>query len=168
MPELKRKPLSTEYYEKLGPRQKEFFDLYVKHRTLSAVQKKLDWTTRDTYKIFNSVTVQKALDEYNENIKTTSYYNEAVIIDELWKEYFIAKTSKDRTNILVLLGKAIGMWSNLTQTNKDGSKVTYNIVNYNNIKEEIDKNKEEVEKEKDKEINIPDGFEITNYDRTLQ
>lgn len=163
---LKLRETSLKAYEALTPRQREFFDLYIQTRTLTSVYTKLNWNSGDCLRVYQSVGVQEALKEHNENLKTSSQYNEAIIIDKLWYEYSDPDTPKNvKVQILVQLGKHIGMWANTTGASKEtGTKsVTYNIVNYSGIKEEIDKNKEEVEKIKDQEFDIPDGITITDY-----
>jgi hypothetical protein len=163
---LKLKEPEYKAYEALTPKQKEFFDLYVETRTIASVVRKLGWNTGDTLKVYQSVGVQAALAEHNENLKTTSHYNEAVIIDKLWFEYADPETPKNvKVQILVQLGKHIGMWANTTGATKEaGAKsVTYNIVNYAGIKQEIEKNIEEIEKVKDHEFDLPDGITITDY-----
>jgi hypothetical protein len=134
---LKLKNPSSKAYEALTPKQKEFFDLYTQTRTIASVVSKTGWNSGDTLKVYQSVGVQAALAEHNENLKTTSQYNEGIIIDKLWFEYADPDTPKNiKVQILVQLGKHIGMWANSTGTSKEvGTKsVTYNIVNYSGIK----------------------------------
>jgi hypothetical protein len=163
---LKLKEPSYEAYEVLTDKQRQFFEEYTRTRTISSVASKFGWTAGDTLKVYQSVGVQAALAEHNENLKTTSQYNEGVIIDKLWLEYADPETPKNiKVQILVHLGKHIGMWANTTGTSKEAGvkSVTYNIVNYSGIKDEIEKNKEEVEKIKDYEFDLPDGITITDY-----
>lgn len=169
--EKKEHVVSTVAYNNLTPKQKEFFDIYVQTRAINPIQKQLGWSWKDLSLVYSSVGVQKALKEYNENIQETSAYNAAVIVDKLWLEYNDQETPKNvKINILVMLGKHIGMWAN-TVSQKDKKTVgntTYNIVNYGAVKEEIDKNKTEVEKVKDQELDIPEGVTLADYTETKQ
>lgn len=164
--------LPTTAYDKLGPRQKKFFDVYVQTRTINSIAVEFNVKWYEANEVYCSPNFQKALKEYNANLEKYSVYNQAVIIDKLWLEYNDSATPKNvKVNILVMLGKHIGMWANQTknQLETKGS-VTYNIVNYSNVMEEIDKNKEAVDKEREavEQNDLPSGIEITSYGETLQ
>lgn len=158
-------------YDKLTPRQRKHFDHYVEHRSLNAMVTAFHSDIRAVKGVYNSKAFQLALKEHNEALKDKVMYTEAKVIDELWKRYNDFDSPPNvRVQILVLLGKHIGMWANTSQTAKEMNKsVTYNIVNYAEVKGEIDKNKEAVEEAKDKpELDIPDGVQITEYPDTVQ
>lgn len=154
-------------YDKLTPKQKEFFDLYIRYRSINPIVTQTGYFEKEVRRLYSSKGVQEALLEHNENLKETTYYNEAVIIDKLWCEYMDEKTPKNvKINVLVLLGKHIGMWANASRQkeNKTNRSINYNVINYNNMKEEIEANKEAVEKaEKDMDLDIPKGITITEY-----
>ena len=147
--------------DKLKPKSKEIFDKYIELRSLWKVSKVLDLTSGDVYSAYNTNAFQTALKEYNEALLDKVSYNEAVVIDELWKLYNDDATgNKSKIDILAMLGKHIGMWA--TQT-KDNSKpnIQYNIINY-----EISQNQEEVEKvitSEALESDVPTGFKIIEY-----
>lgn len=148
--------------EKLKPKSKEVFDKYVELRSLWKVGQILNLSSSEVYSFYNTSVFQTALKEYNEALLDKVNYNQAVIIDELWKLYNDDSTgNKSKIDILAMLGKHIGMWS--TQV-KDNSKpsIQYNIINY-----EIEKNKTEVEKVINASVpevdDTPLGFEVISY-----
>jgi hypothetical protein len=152
-------------YEKLTPKQKEFFDLYVNTRTIYSLAKTFNVLEREARRVYGSKGFQEALAEHNDQLKDVTMYNEAVIIDKLWNEYGDSETPKNvKVNILVMLGKHIGMWANTTKKEETKNSYTYNVINYANVKDEIEKNKEEVDKAKDEpDFDGIDGVEIIDY-----
>ena len=164
---LKTQKVSQVEYNKLTEKQKKFFDEYVKHRAMEPTRKALDWWARECYDVYNSVGVQNALKEYNKNLEEYSLYNTAMIVNELWEQYRDSDTPKNvKIQILSLLGKHIGMWNNVVnERTKKGEQntVNYTIINYADVKKEIEENKEEVEKVSKEDFNVPDGLTITDY-----
>lgn len=164
----KREKIMSSMQEKtqaLTTKQQAFFDVYIKHRSIAKVIKELDITSNAAYSIYRSRNVQAALKEFNQDLQDKVVYDTATIIDKLWEEYADEETPKNvKVQILVWLGKHIGMWANSLSTgDKDKSTVTYNIVNYN-IEKEIEKNMGEVEKIIDTtELDLSTGIVITDY-----
>jgi phosphoenolpyruvate carboxylase len=161
-----------ELYSKLMASSKKVFDSYVETRSLEKTIRDLKVDRRNTFKQFKNKNFQATLNAYNKELASKVVYDKAVIIDELWKKYGSEGISvKDATSILVLLGKEIGMWNTDYKHQAKTGNVTYNIVNYSSIKDEIEKNKEAVEKEKERqeqeEFDIPDGIQITDYSDTV-
>ncbi len=149
----------------LTQKQKQFLDLYVQHRSIDKVSRELGENSGNILQVYKSKGVQSALKEYNASLLDTIDYNAAVIIDELWKTYGQEGIShKDKINILTLLGKHIGMWAPKVPTESDGKpSIQYNIVNYNNISTELEKNEKEV-KLLIEANDTPEGFEVLTYD----
>lgn len=159
-----------ELYSKLMASSKKVFDSYIETRSLEKTIRDLKVDRRNTFKQFKNKNFQATLSAYNKELASKVVYDKAVIIDELWKKYGSEGISvKDATSILVLLGKEIGMWNTDYKHQAKTGNVTYNIVNYSGIKDEIEKNKEAVEEEKKRqeELNIPDGIQITDYSDTV-
>lgn len=152
-------------YENLTPKQKEFFDLYVETRTIHSLVKTFNVQEREARRVYGSKGFQEALAEHNDALKDVTMYNEAVIIDKLWHEYNDPETPKNvKVNVLVMLGKHIGMWANVTKKEETKNTYTYNIVNYAQVKDEIEQNREEVERVKDEpEFDGIEGIEIIDY-----
>lgn len=151
---------SLKSYEKLTPKQKKFFDLYIEARSLVSITKLPDWDTRDVYNVYNSRGIKNALKEHNETLKSTALYDETVIIDKLWKEYSDPDTPKNvKVNILIMLGKHIGMWATTTRNQGTGD-VTYNVINYSAVEKPGVSPKEITEEVK---TNLPKNIEIVEY-----
>lgn len=163
---MPRKLSTKTYYEKLSEKQKLVFNSYVRHRAINTVARELSLDPREVAGIYRSQGVQLALKEYNEALTSKVSYDQATIIDKLWEEYSDPDTPKAvKVNILTLLGKAIGMWNNSTGQSSP-STVQYNVVNYNTVAEEVNKNKKEVEKELvkiEEESDLPDNIHILEY-----
>lgn len=165
--EIVKEDYTNTKYDKLSERQKKIFDCYVKYRTLTRVSSELDINTGDLSRVYKSDAFQLALKEFNSLLADKISYNTATIIDKLWEEYSKDDTpSAVKVNILVHLGKHIGMWSN--STGKDSTpSVQYNIVNYHTIESEINSNKLAVEKELIKidtiQDDTPDGVQVLTY-----
>ena len=159
------------FYDKLTPRQRKHFDHYVENRSLSSMVTAFHSDIRAVKGVYNSKAFQLALKEHNELLKDKVMYTEAVVIDELWKRYNDGDSPPNvKVQVLVLLGKHIGMWANTSKTaDKINQSHTYNIVNYNEVKKEIEDNKEEVEKAKDDpDLDVPEGVQIVEYPETVQ
>jgi len=164
MPKKLTTKISQEYYEKLTDIQKEFFDSYVKHRTLNGVMHELNWKTRKVHDVYNAVGVQNALKEYNKNLEEYALYNTAVIVQELWEQYKDTSTPKNvKIQILSLLGKHIGMWNNAVQDKQGKQNTTnYTIINYADVQKEIKKNEKEIH-EISQDFDVPEGIQLTDY-----
>jgi predicted DNA-binding protein YlxM (UPF0122 family) len=152
-------------YENLTDRQKKIFDLYVESRSIDAVAKAMDVSNGDIWRTYQSDKFQLALTEYNKALVDKVSYTEAVIIDELWKNYNAEGVGmKDKITILTLLGKHIGMWSNAVQEKDQKASIQYNIVNYNGISSEIEKNKDAIEAQVIEETDdVPEGIQLLTY-----
>lgn len=156
-------------YDKLTDRQKRVFDLYTKYRTLTKVSNELNMSSGDLSRVYKSDAFQLALKEFNSLLSDKINYDAAVIVDKLWEQYCDDSTPPAvRVQILVHLGKHIGMWANSTGNKDSTPSVQYNIVNYNTIESEINANRLEVEKELVKvdtieDADIPDGIQILSY-----
>jgi phage terminase small subunit len=115
--------------------------------------------------------IAKMIRAHFEELKDSSFYNESVIIQNLWREALNegpGSTHSARITALVWLGKHIGMWQDRIKETAEDKKIVYNIVNYNTLQEKITENKDDIEKEKQRiEENIPEGIEIADYN-TLQ
>jgi len=72
--------------------------------------------------------IKAAIEEaYGKKVNTFRVTQEQ-ILERLWHEANEGKQGSARINALVWLGKHYGMWK--TETDKESSGVTYNIVNY--------------------------------------
>ena len=152
-------------YLKLTKKQKEFFDVYVKNRSIYKTAKELNISEGNADQIFKSVRVMEALEEYNKELKDKTQYNEAVIIDELWKLYNDPDaTIKDKRETLIWLGKHINMWSNLSNKKDSTPNIQYNIVNYNQIEHEVKENQQLIEDNSEVvEAEFTNGFDIKKF-----
>ena len=148
-------------YEKLTDRQKKVFNSYIKTRTLHQTAIDLDMNEGDLSRVYQSDNFQLALSEYNNSIADKVGYNAAVIIDKLWGLYNDEDVpNKEKINILVLLGKHIGMWANAVREKDAKASIQYNIVNYNGVREEIQVHAQEI---KQVENETPAGFKILEF-----
>ena len=157
-------------YEKLTKRQKEFFDLYVENRSVWKTAKELGISEGNANQIFKSNRVSEALEEYNNELKNKTLYNEAVIIDELWKLYNDENASvRDKRDTLVWLGKHIGMWSTQATQEKAAPSIQYNVVNYNQIAQTVQEHEDEIiEAELEVVEEHNNQFLIKDYSKTVQ
>lgn len=151
-------------YANLSQQQKSIFDSYIENRSISGVARELGLNKGIVHRQFNSAVFQLALTDFNKQLADKVTYNAATIIDKLWFEYSDPDTPKAvKVQILIHLGKYIGMW-NTNNNDKGPATVQYNIVNYNNLTNEIDKNKDAIDVELSKEPDdTPEGVELLTF-----
>jgi len=142
---------------------------WLEYRNIKSVMEKTGFNYNKVNNTLKSVRVQREIKKHNTELREKVFYNEAVIIEKLWREAtnYEGNTGQMRINALALLAKHLGMFEDKEKAK--GQQVNIQVVNYaGKVEKEIKSVGEEKVKDALEHIEpnvLPDNVVIKEYSK---